>query len=223
MTMSAPDYRWLFTEGGTFSYEGDEAEGAITVVAAGDLAMPTGRVVACDPLVDLGAGDLLPFTAEVPPGRYPVSVAVVTITRPSDQPADPPHQRVAAAWLAVRDTPAVTWEPALCPGQDASELDDDEAYGYGVDTGTGCFVDAAAEAAFAGNDDQLVRAFEECGPGVGSLNVTDPATGHNVVAFTSGWGDGFYPTWIGRDHTGEVSCFVTDFLVVPSQAIPVTA
>ena len=45
--------------------------------------------------------------------------------------------------------------------------------------------------------------------------MTSPSTGHTLVAFTSGWGDGFYPTWIGRSASGEVTCFLTDFFVAP--------
>jgi hypothetical protein len=33
----------------------------------------------------------------------------------------------------------------------------------------------------------------------------------------AGWGDGAYPTWVGRDARGDVTCFVTDFFVVPAE------
>jgi len=36
-----------------------------------------------------------------------------------------------------------------------------------------------------------------------------------VVAWASGWGDGAYPTWIGRDSSGEIACFVADMLLFP--------
>ncbi|WP_324606082.1 DUF4241 domain-containing protein [Streptomyces sp. 351MFTsu5.1] len=45
--------------------------------------------------------------------------------------------------------------------------------------------------------------------------MTSPSTGRTLVAFTSGWGDGFCPTWIGRSASGEVTCFLTDFFVAP--------
>jgi Protein of unknown function (DUF4241) len=38
----------------------------------------------------------------------------------------------------------VTWEPALRPGEDPATLQPDEFFGFGVDTGTGCFLDASA-------------------------------------------------------------------------------
>jgi hypothetical protein len=37
--------------------------------------------------------------------------------------------------------------------------------------------------------------------------------GGGLIAYHSGWGDGSYPTWIGRDENGEVLCFVTDMLL----------
>ncbi len=33
----------------------------------------------------------------------------------------------------------------------------------------------------------------------------------NVIAFSSGWGDGIYPTYFGYDEQGNVVCAVTDF------------
>jgi Protein of unknown function (DUF4241) len=46
--------------------------------------------------------------------------------------------------------------------------------------------------------------------------VTDEPSGANVILVSSGWGDGAYPTFIGYAATGEVSSFVTDFMVVPA-------
>jgi uncharacterized protein DUF4241 len=36
-----------------------------------------------------------------------------------------------------------------------------------------------------------------------------------VVLVTSGWGDGFYPTFIGYADDGDITALVTDFMVVP--------
>lgn len=224
MPMSARDYTWLFTPGSTFTYEESGTVGVLQVVDGGELSLPTGRVVACDPFVYLGSGDMEPFTVTVEPGRYRVEAAVATLTRPGEAPSDAPHRRVAAARLVVRDEPAATWELALLPDQDPAELGDDEFYGYGVDAGTGCFYDAAADDAFPeceGDEGPLWDAFENS-DWAGGPHVVTSGTGHDLVAFTSGWGDGAYPTWIGRTATGEVACFVTDFFVaadpVPAEA-----
>ncbi|MFF4590809.1 DUF4241 domain-containing protein [Streptomyces sp. NPDC001388] len=34
------------------------------------------------------------------------------------------------------------------------------------------------------------------------------------MAFTTGRGHGFYPTWVGRTDSGDVASFITDFLVI---------
>ncbi|WP_020121019.1 DUF4241 domain-containing protein [Streptomyces canus] len=217
MPMSPRDYTWLFTPGSTFAFESGTT-GVIHVAQGGELDLPTGRVVACDPFVYLGSGDIEPFTVSVPPGRYRVEAAVATLGRPDEPPADKPHLRVAAARLVIRDEPTATWELALSPEQDLAELKDDEFFGYGVDAGTGCFYDAAAEEAFPeAQEDEgpLWDAFEDSDWSGGPHLVTAPSTGHTLAAFTSGWGDGFYPTWIGRSASGEVTCFLTDFFVAP--------
>ncbi|MDN3025096.1 DUF4241 domain-containing protein [Streptomyces sp. S.PB5] len=217
MPMSPRDYTWLFTQGSTFSYESGTT-GVIHIADGGQLDLPTGHLVACDPFVYLGSGDIEPFTVTVAPGRYRVEAAVATLTRP-DEPADArPHRRVAAARLVIREEPTVTWELALLPGQDPAELKDDEFFGYGVDAGTGCFYDAAAEQSFPETEEEegpLWDAFENSDWSEGPHLVTSTRTGHTLAAFTSGWGDGLYPTWVGRTATGEVACFVTDFFVAP--------
>ncbi|MFD5402849.1 DUF4241 domain-containing protein [Streptomyces griseorubiginosus] len=217
MPMSPRDYTWLFTPGSTFAYESGTT-GVIHVADGGELDLPTGQVVASDPFVYLGSGDIEPFTVSVPPGRYRVEAAVATLGRPDEPPADRPHLRVAAARLVIRAEPTTSWELALRPDQDPAELGDDEFYGYGVDAGTGCFYDAAAEEAFPeAQEDEgpLWDAFENSDWSPGPHLVTSPSTGHTLVAFTSGWGDGFYPTWTGRSASGEVTCFLTDFFVAP--------
>jgi len=217
MPMTARDYAWLFTPGSTFAYDSGTV-GTIQVADGGELWLPTGQVVACDPFVSLGRGETEPFTVSVEPGRYRVEAAVATLTEPDEPPSDEPHLRVAAARLVVRDEPTVHWEPALCPGQDPAALGEDEFYGYGVDAGAGCFYDAAADASFPeaeGDEGPLWDAFESSGWAPGPHLVTAPDSGHNLAAFSSGWGDGAYPTWIGRSAAGEVTCYLTDFFVVP--------
>ncbi|MEU4153705.1 DUF4241 domain-containing protein [Streptomyces sp. NPDC026659] len=218
MPMSARDHTWLFTPGSSFTYEASGSVGVIHVVDGGELSLPTGRVIACDPFVYLGSGDIEPFTVTVEPGRYRVETAVATLTRPGEEPSDTPHHRVAAARLVIRDEPAADWELALLPDQDPAELGDDEFYGYGVDAGTGCFYDASADGAFPeceGDEGPLWDALEDGKWAPRPHRITSTEGGHDLIAFTSGWGDGAYPTWIGRNADGEVTCFLTDFFVAP--------
>jgi hypothetical protein len=120
----------------------------------------------------------------------------------------PDHTRVAAAKLLIRDEPPQTWEMALVPGQDPRLLGNREAYGFGVDAAVGCFYDDSAAEAFSEITHDILG---EGMPG----SMTDPDTGANLIAYQSGWGDGLYPTWIGRDRNGNVTCFVSDMLLMP--------
>ena len=166
---------------------------------AGPLRLPSGRLVAADPSsLDYGEE---PFAVPVAPGTYPVTMSIATFTD------DPGHERVAAARLDVTDRPAVRWELALRAGQEPLDLGAGEYFGFGVDAGLACFVDED-------NRERLIGAWE----GLDDLRrprFTTVADGE-MVAWSSGWGDGAYPTWIGRDAAGAVTCFVADMLLFPT-------
>jgi hypothetical protein len=180
----------------------------VEVVAAGRLRMPTGRLVAADPgwlQSSIDDSGTQAFTAQVAPGEYPVSLSAIRFN------ANPGHVRVAAAKLTVRTGPVASWEPALCPGQDPRSLEEKEFFGFGVDSGTGCFVDAAALAAIGRLSDDVV---ESLFPGIGGSRMAELGPEANLITFSSGFGDGAYPTWIGRTEDGHVACFIADMLVV---------
>jgi Protein of unknown function (DUF4241) len=183
----------------------------VEVRQAGRLRMPSGRLIVADPAwLD---AKLEPFTTTVPPGAYPASLAVIRFER------DPAHERVAAAELVVRHEPVAFWELALRPGEDPRTLGDGEFFGFGVDAGMAAFLDAAVLPAMVGlvTGDAWETFVERHGEELWRqqpAEVIDPPSGANLIAFESGWGDGAYPTWIGRTAAGEVACFVADMLVV---------
>jgi len=45
--------------------------------------------------------------------------------------------------------------------------------------------------------------------------TTDPATGANVIGFSTGYGDGGYPVYAGIGRDGRVVAVVIDLLVLP--------
>ncbi|MEV0146188.1 MULTISPECIES: DUF4241 domain-containing protein [unclassified Nonomuraea] len=183
----------------------------------GDAVLPTGQVVGCDPLV--GRDGAEPFTIQAPPGRYPLVASVAVLYRDGVEL----QRRVAALQLVVRDRPADRWEPALVAGQSAAALGDEDLFGYTVDAGMGTLADLAAVRALAGWDHERVEdAYivpdvpQAPVPGLVGA-VVDQETGANVVTVETGWGDGVYPTFVGRTSAGEVSSFLTDFMVLPDQ------
>jgi hypothetical protein len=174
--------------------------------------MPTGRLVAADP--GWLPVELEPFTVALPPGRHAVTLAVARFVE------QPDHVRVAACRVDVREAPVTSWEPALLPGEDPDLLGAGESFLVGVDAGLLCFFDAAMlpglmelSAVWDGPrglwdelTDVVVREH--------SVELEDPETKANLIAFTSGWGDGAYPVWIGRCADGEVACVVADTYVL---------
>ena len=179
--------------------------------------MPSGRFIAADP--GWINAECQPFTPAVPPGEYPVLVSVVRWV-------DHPEKRVAAAKLAICGDPVTSWELALLPGRDPRTLPDEDVFGFGVDTGTACFFDAVAVPAMARTfshdtwDDIGWRVLMDILGDDETGELTDPDSGANLIAFSTGWGDGCYPTWIGRSASGDIACFVADMHVLGDNPVP---
>jgi hypothetical protein len=187
-------------EGTVRPVAGGETRARIEIVSAGDLHLPSGCLVAADP--GLLSADQAPYLVTVSPGSYPVTISRAHLA------GDEEHVRVAAARVTVADRPAATWEMALRDGEDPLDLREGHLYGVGVDAGLACFLDAEAREGYAalfGGDlpNELERDH-------GGFRMLD---GGRLIVFQSGWGDGAYPTWIGRDGNGEIVCFVTDMLL----------
>jgi hypothetical protein len=177
----------------------------------GELWLPSGELVASDPFVNPEAQ---PFKVRLPRGAFAVLLSIAEIA------AD---QRVAYAIVRFKQTPPVAWEMLTAGNQDVSTLKAGEIFGYGVDSGTGCFIDRSAARAL----DKVMREQENFFEiMIAEMEKTyrhtwswlDMKFGDgNLIAFSSGYGDGFYASYAGRDTDGEVSAVVTDFAVVPEE------
>jgi len=192
---------------------------SLRVVEAGRLKVTSGRVVAADPFV---YNQPIAFTFKVPAGEYIIRLAVALLGED--------HFRVALARVDFGDAPAVRWEMALVSGQSERDLKDGEIFGYSVDSGTGAFADAdafvwldkhyagATGTAFEALSDKWIAEGEAAGPAMGVPNLfllaADVNPANNIVMYSSGWGDGFYASWVGYDAKGNVMALVTDFAVV---------
>jgi hypothetical protein len=131
------DFLRALTPGASF----EAANGVCHVrpVPAGELVLPSGQIIATDPCYLDQPGNTPPFVRTVPPGRYPVWLALA-------RKAGDAHwaERVACMVLQPSEGPAVQWEPALRPGERLVDLPPGHCYGHGVDSGNACFVDAGA-------------------------------------------------------------------------------
>jgi hypothetical protein len=209
----SPDLDKMLTVGRRYADE--HAQYVIERHGVGEVTFPTGEVVGCDPLVSPGGAR--PFTVGISPGKYLLQAWVAVLFRGDAEW----QRRVAALQLVIRDEPTALWEPALAAGQDQSALGEDEYYGYSVDAGTGTLADLAAVRALAEWDYQrLEEAYIPAQlperPVPGALDaITAEQSGANVIVVSSGWGDGYYPTFIGYTGARQVGSFVTDFMVLP--------
>jgi hypothetical protein len=178
-------------------------------VPAGTLHLPTGRLVACDPQALSGEEEA--FITAVEPDDYPVTLLLAK---------DDDSEWVAAAQIHFRQEPAVRWEAARTP-----EDGDLETFGYGVDNGTGCFIDAswlAAASVLAVSDEEYADTLTaiEAAPDSDSITTEITLKGKppgNLIAFSTGTGSGLYPSFFGLGADGKPVCLVTDFEVIDSK------
>ena len=213
----SPDLDRLLTEGER--YRDERAEYVIEKYTAGEVYLPTGQVVGCDPLVYSDTAE--PYTVTVPAGTYPLYVWVAVLHRDGVEE----QRRVAALQLVVSDEPPARYQMAMTAGRDLADLDEDSYFGFPVDAGTATLADLTAVRALADwdyerLDEVYIPAQSPLAPVPGGIYtaVTDEASGANLTAVASGWGDGVYPTFIGYAPSGVISSFTTDFMVVPLDA-----
>jgi hypothetical protein len=190
---------------------------ALSVHQIGSLELPSGRLAASDPFVDPAPA---PFRFQVTPGTYAVDLAV------SDRGTG--DQRVAFARIVFRPGPVHRWTMAVVGDQDPAELGADGIFGYGVDSGSGCFMSPEAGALLARRldaetdyYDKLIAEMEKTYRNTWDWVLFEPEAGRgvNVAAFSSGYGDGVYASYCGSGEGGEILCVVTDFGVIADEPV----
>lgn len=196
------------------------------VVSVGNLCLPTGKIVAADP-GSLEGQSLRHFRRTVPPGTYPVDLAV----RHIGKVGEPLHSRSTACMrVRFQDAPITWWEMATLRGEKFADLKPFKIFGYGVDAGMGSFADAYGLAVlvnrYAHQDKDLYEDFffpkvydgNDPARGPSSRAMLDKASGANLVACFSGEGDGCYASYWGLDRSGQPVCLVTDFDLLTHRA-----
>jgi len=218
--LDAPvDYSLFFSSN---QYDGIE----LKHLELGDLFLPTGKIVACDPLVFLR--DWEPFNKNVNPGKYPVTVCVAKTENSGD--------RYAVVQVKFSYGEPVKWKMALSDDRKAEELKNPGDYvGFPVDAGLGCFCDFETQKLYKqfeekfyisnpeGNiyDDYFAAEFKnnaedkEDPNDIGDwLNYNIPdSEDMNVIMFHSGYGDGYYPCYWGLDKSDNICRLIVDFMV----------
>jgi hypothetical protein len=196
----------------------------------GELVVTSGHLIACDPWF---CSDSPPLASPpVAAGRYPVVVAIARFSTGDE--------RVALAAVIFRPGQSVRWENARTTEEEgegaapsfwdaqSTSLITARPVGYPVDSGTGCFIDAQTASDFSAV--QYASAPEVDDPLLAELKAhdvltwswanycVDAQTGANIVAFSSGWGDGAYPSFFGYGEDEQLICLLTDFGLFEQQA-----
>ena len=202
----------------------------VDTLEIGTVHFPTGRIFACDPIMDLR--EALPFFQTVPAGTYPVTICVV----PSEDYGD----RYACVKVTITDQKPVRYDLAMIGDEDLDEeLEEDEFFGFFVDAGMGCVADLKTQEAFQAYWAQRQQEEEDIDPyndlfcelleenyqlhpkyqrSSGDwLNWTVPGTDCNLPIFASGWGDGVYPCYFGYDADGAVCGFYLLFFDIEEE------
>jgi hypothetical protein len=190
-------------------------------VQIGNLVVTSQSVLAMDPVIPNADK---PFTQRVPNGRHPVTVAIADF---ADFEGD---ERIAFARVEFSLGPPVTWRMALKNSdKDPASLGPGQFIGYGVDGGLGCFLDFEAagligqryqqEGPYFAFGDLFVDELERTYRHTRNWAVVRPIEEReeNIICFSSGYGDGAYPSFFGFDANGEVCQLVTDFLIFVGQ------
>jgi hypothetical protein len=109
---------------------------------------------------------------------------------------------------------------ALILGQNLNDLKKDEFFGYGVDSGTGSFMDVKAMEKLQSNMDKNESYFDVL---FDEMKKTYKHTREwanidygdsNLFLFSSGYGDGLYASYWGYDENNELVSLTTDFGIV---------
>ncbi|HEX6186705.1 MAG TPA: DUF4241 domain-containing protein [Pyrinomonadaceae bacterium] len=215
------DLNRIFDHGYSFKYKLPNygvQDVTISTHQIADLILTSGKLLPWDLLMI--PDDRYCLKRTLNPGRYPVVLSVADFVPAGDT-------RVACAMLKIGEGAPVRWEAALV---ETPKPDGGARCSYGVDSGTGSFMDADVANTLA----PLVRkksedsnefeefcdsvlaemarhSFGSAGAGDWANITVDNNTGANVIVFSAGWGDGGYASFWGYDESGNVVRLVTDF------------
>ena len=182
----------------------------------GKINIVSGKIVACDPFM-ISKNDHH-FHQEAPSGEYDVSLIIATNLTNNDE-------RVAGAYIDFSNKTPEKWIMATKGHQKLSDLRENHIYGYGVDSGTGSFLDLESAKALVHNFMTNENYFEELNEHFDENYIStrswviyevDPVKKLNVAMFSSGYGDGFYPSYWGYANDNSVICVLTDFGILGS-------
>lgn len=192
----------------------------IETFEAGKIILPTGRLIACDPLI---TNDMKEFKIHFPQGEFPV---LVHKERDSNC--------IAYVEVVFGEEEIVEWKLATTEDQNIEELKGEEIFGYPVESGMGCLMDFETQdclnhlenrlfhrkgAEFMGIYEEFFHDhfFDENGAidQFAFLKPDEEKPG-NLFAFETGYGEGFYASYIGFGIDNQPIKLLTEFIEIGS-------
>ncbi|WP_234111225.1 DUF4241 domain-containing protein [Chryseobacterium sp. R2A-55] len=184
----------------------------------GKIELPTGKLVASDPLT---TGEMPAFETAFPIGEFPVFVH-----------KERDSNCVAYAEIVFSDREISEWKLATRSGEHPKDLKEGEIFGYPVESGMGCFMDLETQTElnhlekrlFHRKGDDFMGIYEEffhqhffdengAIDQFAFLKPNDEKPG-NIIAFETGYGEGFYASYIGVDPNNSPVKIISEFIEV---------
>lgn len=187
---------------------------------AGKIDLPTGRIVACDPIL---TNDMKAFTTNFPKGEFPV---LIHKERESNC--------VAYVEVIFSDDHITDWKLATTEEQNVKELKAEEIFGYPVESGMGCLMDLETqddlnhleENLFQKKGDDFMGIYEEFfhqhffdeKGAIDQFAIIQPNEKKigTIFAFETGYGEGFYASYIGFGKDQQPKKIITEFIEIGS-------
>lgn len=185
---------------------------------SGKINLPTGKLVACDPLI---TSDMKEFEILFPTGDFNVLVHKETSS-----------DCIAYVEIVFRNEAVKEWKMATTEGQNVNDLQTGEIYGYPVESGMGSFMDADTQdelnllekrlfhrkgADFLGIYEEFFHPhfYDESGAAdqFCFLQPNSEKPG-NIFSFETGYGEGFYGSYIGFSQENLPVKLVTEFIEI---------
>lgn len=187
---------------------------------AGKINITTGKIVACDPVI---TNDMKPFNTKFPEGEFPV---LVHKERESNC--------IAYVEIIFSDEIVQEWKLATTDDQNISELKGEEIFGYPGESGMGCFMDLETQDSvnhleqtlFERKGDDFMGIYEEFFhqhffDDNGAIDQFALMKPHDeklgtIFAFETGYGEGFYASYIGLGKDKKPLKLITEFIEIGS-------
>lgn len=184
----------------------------------GKIYLSSGKLVACDPLI---TNDMLPFSTEFPKGEFSVMLH-----------KERDSNCVAYAEIIFNTAEIKDWKLATTEGQRLKELAEGEVFGYPVESGMGCFMDLDTQNSLNELEQKLYHNkggdfmgiyeeffheyfFDENGA-IDQYAFLKPSEAHpgTIFAFETGYGEGFYASYIAFDKNQSPVKIITEFIEI---------